>query len=34
MISATEMQGGLGAYATRENFEMIDAFWCVFDALF
>ena len=33
MISATEMLGGLGA-CPRENFKMIDAIWCVFDALF
>ena len=33
MISATEMLGGSG-YAPRENFKMIDAIWCVFDALF
>ena len=28
MISATEMLGG-SEYAPRENFEMIDAIWCV-----
>ena len=34
MISATEMLGGSGAYAPRENFKMIDAIWCIFYALF
>ena len=29
MIQAIEMLGGSGAYAPRENFEMIDAIWCV-----
>ena len=33
MISATEMLEVWG-YAPRENFKMIDAVWCVFDALF
>ena len=28
MVSAIEMQGGSG-HAPRENFEMIDAIWCV-----
>ena len=28
MISATEMLGG-SWHAPRENFEMIDAFWCI-----
>ena len=27
MISATEMLGGSGVYAPRENFKMIDAIW-------
>ena len=31
MISATEMLGGW--HALRENYKMIDAIWCVFDAL-
>ena len=35
MISATEMLGaGVREHAPRENFKMIDAIWCVFDALF
>ena len=33
MISATEMLGG-SEHAPRENFKMIDAIWCVLDALF
>ena len=33
MISVTEMVGGSGA-CSRENFKMIDAIWCVFDASF
>ena len=35
MISATEMLGGYsGTFPPRENFEIIDAIWCVFHALF
>ena len=30
MTSATEMLGGSRAYASRENFKMIDAIWCIF----
>ena len=32
-ISYRDAIGGSG-YAPRENFKMIDAIWCVFDALF
>ena len=33
MISATELLGGR-EHAPPEIFKMIDAIWCVFDALF
>ena len=29
IISATEMLGDSGNASSRENFEMIDAIWCV-----